>query len=157
MKAIASDISAFSQEDIAKIENEGKYALTIGEEQIEIALSDVEIITQDIPGWVVANEDDLTVALDTTITDALRKEGISRELVNRIQNIRKEQGFDVTDNIIVEIEKCDLLCEAAKSFHDYIAGETLTKELKFSEQVDNPLQTIDVIEGKELAIRITKA
>lgn len=157
MKTIASGISAFSQEDIAKIENEGKYALTIGEEQIEIALSDVEIITQDIPGWVVANEDDLTVALDTTITDALRKEGISRELVNRIQNIRKEQGFDVTDNIIVEIEKCDLLCEAAKSFHDYIAGETLTKELKFSEQVDNPLQTIDVIEGKELAIRITKA
>lgn len=157
MKAIASGISAFSQEDIAKIENEGKYALTIGEEQIEIALSDVEIITQDIPGWVVANEDDLTVALDTTITDALRKEGISRELVNRIQNIRKEQGFDVTDNIIVEIEKCDLLCEVAKSFHDYIAGETLTKELKFSEQVDNPLQTIDVIEGKELAIRITKA
>lgn len=157
MKAIASDISAFSQEDIAKIENEGKYALIIGEEQIEIALSDVEIITQDIPGWVVANEDDLTVALDTTITDALRKEGISRELVNRIQNIRKEQGFDVTDNIIVEIEKCDLLCEAAKSFHDYIAGETLTKELKFSKQVDNPLQTIDVIEGKELAIRITKA
>lgn len=157
MKAIASGISAFSQEDIAKIENEGKYALTIGEEQIEIALSDVEIITQDIPGWVVANEDDLTVALDTTITDALRKEGISRELVNRIQNIRKEQGFDVTDNIIVEIEKCDLLCEAAKSFHDYIAGETLTKELKFSEQVDNPLQTIDVIEGKELGIRITKA
>lgn len=157
MKAIASGISAFSQEDIAKIENEGKYALTIGEEQIEITLSDVEIITQDIPGWVVANEDDLTVALDTTITDILRKEGISRELVNRIQNIRKEQGFDVTDNIIVEIEKCDLLCEAAKSFHDYIAGETLTKELKFSEQVDNPLQTIDVIEGKELAIRITKA
>lgn len=157
MKAIASGISAFSQEDIAKIENEGKYALTIGEEQIEIALSDVEIITQDIPGWVVANEDDLTVALDTTITDALRKEGISRELVNRIQNIRKEQGFDVTDNIIVEIEKCDLLCEAAESFHDYIAGETLTKELKFSEQVDNPLQTIDVIEGKELGIRITKA
>lgn len=157
MKAIASGISAFSQEDIAKIENEGKYALTIGEEQIEITLSDVEIITQDIPGWVVANEDDLTVALDTTITDALRKEGISRELVNRIQNIRKEQGFDVTDNIIVEIEECDLLCEAAKSFHDYIAGETLTKELKFSEQVDNPLQTIDVIEGKELAIRITKA
>lgn len=157
MKAIASGISAFSQEDIAKIENEGKYALTIGEEQIEITLSDVEIITQDIPGWVVANEDDLTVALDTTITDILRKEGISRELVNRIQNIRKEQGFDVTDNIIVEIEKCDLLCEAAKSFHDYIAGETLTKELKFSEQVDNPLQTIDVIEGKELAIRITNA
>lgn len=156
MKAIAAGISAFSQEDIAKIETEGRYALDINGEKIEISLSDVEIITQDIPGWVVANEDDLTVALDTTITDTLRKEGISRELVNRIQNIRKEQGFDVTDNIIVEIEKCDLLCEAAKSFHDYIVGETLTKELKFSEHVDNPLQTIDVIDGKELAIRISK-
>lgn len=157
MKAIAAGISAFSQEDIAKIETEGRYVLDINGEKIEISLSDVEIITQDIPGWVVANEDDLTVALDTTITDALRKEGISRELVNRIQNLRKEQGFDVTDNIIVEIEKCDLLCEAAKSFHDYIVGETLTKELKFSEHVDNPLQTIDVIDGKELAIKISKA
>lgn len=157
MKAIAAGISAFSQEDIAKIETDGRYVLDIHGEKIEISLSDVEIITQDIPGWVVANEDDLTVALDTTVTDALRKEGISRELVNRIQNIRKEQGFDVTDNIIVEIEKCDLLCEAAKSFHDYIVGETLTKELKFSEHVDNPLQTIDVVDGKELAIKISKA
>ncbi len=157
MKAIAAGISAFSQEDIAKIETDGIYVLDINGEKIEISLSDVEIITQDIPGWVVANEDDLTVALDTTITDALRKEGISRELVNRIQNLRKEQGFDVTDNIIVEIEKCDLLCEAAKSFHDYIVGETLTKELKFSEHVDNPLQTIDVVDGKELAIKISKA
>lgn len=157
MKAIAAGISAFSQEDIAKIETDGRYVLDIHGEKIEISLSNVEIITQDIPGWVVANEDDLTVALDTTITDALCKEGISRELVNRIQNLRKEQGFDVTDNIIVEIEKCDLLCEAAKSFHDYIVGETLTKELKFSEHVDNPLQTIDVIDGKELAIKISKA
>lgn len=157
MKAIAAGISAFSQEDIAKIETDGRYVLDINGEKIEISLSDVEIITQDIPGWVVANEDDLTVALDTTITDALRKEGISRELVNRIQNLRKEQGFDVTDNIIVEIEKCDLLCEAAKKFHDYIVGETLTKELKFSEYVDNPLQTIDVVDGKELAIKISKA
>lgn len=157
MKAIAAGISAFSQEDIAKIETDGRYVLDINGEKIEISLSDVEIITQDIPGWVVANEDDLTVALDTTITDALCKEGISRELVNRIQNLRKEQGFDVTDNIIVEIEKCDLLCEAAKSFHDYIVGETLTKELKFSEHVDNSLQTIDVVDGKELAIKISKA
>ena len=157
MKAIAAGISAFSQEDIAKIETDGRYVLDINGEKIEISLSDVEIITQDIPGWVVANEDDLTVALDTTITDALCKEGISRELVNRIQNLRKEQGFDLTDNIIVEIEKCDLLCEAAKSFHDYIVGETLTKELKFSEHVDNSLQTIDVVDGKELAIKISKA
>lgn len=157
MKAIAAAIASFSQEDIATIECEGRFNLTIGQESVEIALSDVEIITQDIPGWVVANEDDLTVALDTTITESLRLEGISRELVNRIQNIRKEQGFDVTDNIIVEIEKQEMLCEAAEAFRDYICSETLTQKLIFSEKVACPLQTIDVIEGTELAIRITKA
>ncbi len=157
MKAIASAIGAFSQEDIAKIEAEGKFVLRIEGGDIEIARGDVEIITQDIPGWVVANEDELTVALDTTITDSLRKEGISRELVNRIQNIRKEQDFEVTDNIIVEIQSNDLLCAAAEEFKDYICSETLTKELKFSAQVTNPLQTIDVIEGTELAIAIKKA
>lgn len=157
MKAIAAAIASFSQEDIANIECEGRFNLTIGQESVEIALSDVEIITQDIPGWVVANEDDLTVALDTTITESLRLEGISRELVNRIQNIRKEQGFDVTDNIIVEIEKQEMLCEAAEAFRDYICSETLTQKLIFSDKVACPLQTIDVIEGTELAIRITKA
>ena len=157
MKAIAAAIASFSQEDIATIECEGRFNLTIGQESVEIALSDVEIITQDIPGWVVANEDDLTVALDTTITESLRLEGISRELVNRIQNIRKEQGFDVTDNIIVEIEKQEMLCEAAEAFRDYICSETLTQKLIFSDKVACPLQTIDVIEGTELAIRITKA
>lgn len=157
MKAIAAAIASFSQENIATIECEGRFNLTIGQESVEIALSDVEIITQDIPGWVVANEDDLTVALDTTITESLRLEGISRELVNRIQNIRKEQGFDVTDNIIVEIEKQETLCEAAEAFRDYICSETLTQKLIFSDKVACPLQTIDVIEGTELAIRITKA
>lgn len=157
MKAIAAAIASFSQEDIATIECEGRFNLTIGQESVEIALSDVEIITQDIPGWVVANEDDLTVALDTTITESLRLEGISRELVNRIQNIRKEQGFDVTDNIIVEIEKQETLCKAAEAFRDYICSETLTQKLIFSDNVACPLQTIDVIEGTELAIRITKA
>lgn len=157
MKAIAAAIASFSQEDIATIECEGRFNLTIGQESVEIALSDVEIITQDIPGWVVANEDDLTVALDTTITESLRLEGISRELVNRIQNIRKEQGFDVTDNIIVEIEKQEMLCKAAEAFRDYICSETLTQKLIFSDKVACPLQTIDVIEGTELAIRITKA
>lgn len=157
MKAIAAAIASFSQEDIATIECEGRFNLTIGQESVEIALSDVEIITQDIPGWVVANEDDLTVALDTTITESLRLEGISRELVNRIQNIRKEQGFDVTDNIIVEIEKQETLCKAAEVFRDYICSETLTQKLIFSDKLACPLQTIDVIEGTELAIRITKA
>ncbi|MBQ1191309.1 MAG: isoleucine--tRNA ligase [Bacteroidales bacterium] len=157
MKAIAAAITAFGQDDIAKIESEGKYVLNIEGSEIEIALSDVEIITQDIPGWVVANEDALTVALDTTITDDLRMEGISRELVNRIQNIRKESDFDVTDNIIVEIEQHNLLCPAVERFMDYICSETLTKELKFVEKVQEPTQMIDVIDGVELGIKIMKA
>ena len=157
MKAIAAAITAFGQDDIAKIESEGKYVLNIDGSEIEIALTDVEIITQDIPGWVVANEDALTVALDTTITDDLRMEGISRELVNRIQNIRKESDFDVTDNIIVEIEQHNLLCPAVERFMDYICSETLTKELKFVEKVQEPTQMIDVIDGVELGIKIMKA
>ncbi len=157
MKAIAAAITAFTQDDILKMESEGKYVLNIEGSEIEIALSDVEIITQDIPGWVVANEDALTVALDTTITDDLRMEGISRELVNRIQNIRKESDFDVTDNIIVEIEQHSLLCPAVERFMDYICSETLTKELKFVEKVQEPTQMIDVIDGVELGIKIMKA
>lgn len=157
MKAIAAAITAFGQDDIAKIESEGRFVLNIEGSEIEIALSDVEIITQDIPGWVVANEDALTVALDTTITDDLRMEGISRELVNRIQNIRKESNFDVTDNIIVEIEQHNLLCPAVERFMDYICSETLTKELKFVEKVQEPTQMIDVIDGVELGIKIKKA
>ena len=157
MKAIAAAITAFSQDDIAKIESEGRFVLNIEGSEIEIALTDVEIITQDIPGWVVANEDALTVALDTTITDDLRMEGISRELVNRIQNIRKESDFDVTDNIIVEIEQHNLLCPAVERFMDYICSETLTKELKFVEKVQEPTQMIDVIDGVELGIKIMKA
>ena len=157
MKAIAAAITAFSQDDIAKIESEGKFVLNIDGSEIEIALTDVEIITQDIPGWVVANEDALTVALDTTITDDLRMEGISRELVNRIQNIRKESNFDVTDNIIVEIEQHNLLCPAVERFMDYICSETLTKELKFVDKVQEPTQMIDVIDGVELGIKIMKA
>ncbi|MBO5962854.1 MAG: isoleucine--tRNA ligase [Bacteroidales bacterium] len=157
MKAIAAAITAFTQDDILKMESEGKYVLNIEGSEIEIALSDVEIITQDIPGWVVANEDALTVALDTTITDDLRMEGISRELVNRIQNIRKESDFDVTDNIIVEIEQHNLLCPAVERFMDYICSETLTKELKFVEKVQEPTQMIDVIDGVELGIKIMKA
>ena len=157
MKAIAAAITAFSQDDIAKIESEGRFVLNIDGSEIEIALTDVEIITQDIPGWVVANEDALTVALDTTITDDLRMEGISRELVNRIQNIRKESNFDVTDNIIVEIEQHNLLCPAVERFMDYICSETLTKELKFVDKVQEPTQMIDVIDGVELGIKIMKA
>ncbi len=167
MKAIANSINSFTQEDIANIEKEGRIDIDINGEKIELLLSDIEIITQDIPGWVVMNEGAITVALDTTITDSLKREAIARELVNRIQNIRKEQNFEVTDFIIVEIEYNLLLEEAIEENLDYIKGETLTKELSLIRQNDievyigkhitRPITTIDVIEGIELAINIRKS
>lgn len=157
MKQIAAAVGAFSQEDIAKLESEGRFSIDIAGEEVELSLTDVEIITQDIPGWGVANEDDLTVALDTTVTEALRKEGIARELVNRIQNLRKEMGFEVTDNIIVEMQQDEQLLAAVDTFRDYICSETLTRELNFSDSIADASHTIDVVEGKELAIDIRKA
>lgn len=166
MKAIANAINAFSQEDISEMEREGKIYIDINGEKVELLISDVEIVTQDIPGWVVMNEGAVTVALDTTITDSLRKEAIARELVNRIQNIRKEQDFEVTDFIIVEIEFNHLLDETIEQYSEYIKGETLTRELSLvrkndievylGQQITKPISTIDVIEGVELAINIRK-
>ena len=156
MKAIAQTIANFSQDDIAKIEVEEKYIINIDGKEIEIALSDVEIKTKDIEGWVVANEGLLTVALDVQITEDLQKEAVARELVNRIQNIRKDSDFEVTDNIIVELEEEDLLRKAVDQFKDYICNETLTKELNLVAKVSNPTGKVDVIEGKELDISITK-
>ena len=157
MKALAAKIAAFTQDDIAKLETENSYSLDIDGTAVVLDLNDVEIATKDIEGWVVANEGTLTVALDVTITDALRKEAVSRELVNRIQNIRKEQDFEITDNINVVIENDDLLRDAVEMYRDYICGETLTKSLTLQDTVENPTTKTDVIDGKELAIKITKA
>lgn len=166
MKAIAELIAGLSQERIADIEREGKIIIEVDSKPIEILGLDVEIITQDIPGWVVQNEGSITVALDTTITDSLLKEAIARELVNRIQNIRKEQLFEVTDFIIVEIEYNSLLEEVIQEYRDYITGETLTKELSLrrkgvsaiiGQQNVAPRMVIDIIDGVELTINISKA
>lgn len=156
MKSIAKAISEFAQSDIAKIEIEGKYTLNIEGKEIELALTDVEITTKDIEGWVVANEGNLTVALDVTITEDLKKEAVARELVNRIQNIRKDSNFDVTDNIIVELQEEDLLKASCEQYKDYICNETLTRELILKPSIDNPTTQIDVIEDRQLDIRITK-
>lgn len=157
MKLLAAKISILPQEYITKLETEGSLSIKVGESDVVIELDDVEIATKDIEGWAVANEGVLTVALDVTITDALRKEAICRELINRIQNIRKENDFEVTDNILVWIENDTLLSEAIAMYRDYICSETLTKELILIEKVDNPISKIDIIEGKNLAIEIKKA
>ena len=136
MKAIATVVGQLGQEDIQKIEREGELMLQLENKSVNLQLTDVEISSQDIEGWLVASSGPLTVALDVTIDEALKKEGIARELVNRIQNIRKESGFEVTDKIDIKILKDGLVENAVSSNEDYIKTETLTAELNFEEKLD---------------------
>ncbi len=156
MKALGNTIMAFSQEQINTLENNGHYELTVDGQPVELTLADVEIATQDIPGWVVANEGSLTVALDITVTDALREEGMARELVNRIQNIRKE-GFDVTDRIRVTLQQGEWNA-AVEHYRDYICNEILATELTLVPTVDSAeKQQIEIIEGQPVDILVKKA
>ncbi len=136
MKKIAQAVSKLGQEDIQKIEREGKISLDIENKIITLELHDVEIASQDIEGWLVANQGSLTVALDVSINEELRKEGIARELVNRIQNIRKDSGYEVTDKIDVKILKDGFVEKAVESNIEYIKTETLTAELDFEEKLE---------------------
>ncbi|MCR9263791.1 MAG: isoleucine--tRNA ligase [Flavobacteriaceae bacterium] len=136
MKAIAAAVGQLGQEDIQKIEREGELMLELDNKSVTLQLTDVEITSQDIEGWLVASSGPLTVALDITIDEALKKEGIARELVNRIQNIRKESGFEVTDKIDIKILKDGFVESAVSSNEDYIKTETLTAELNLEEQLD---------------------
>jgi len=136
MKQISAAIASFSQEDISRIENEQKYSIVIEGQTIEILVTDVEIISEDIPGWLVANEGTLAVALDVTITETLRNEGIARELINRIQNLRKEKGFEVTDKIEVFVQKHSDITDAIVGNNDYICSETLATRLAYDEKIE---------------------
>ncbi|MFT4831877.1 MAG: isoleucyl-tRNA synthetase [Psychroserpens sp.] len=137
MKAIASAVAQLGQEDIQKIEQEGELSLYIENKNLILQLQDVEISSQDIEGWLVASSGSLTVALDVTINETLRKEGIARELVNRIQNLRKDSGYEVTDKIDVKLLKDGCLELAVASNIDYIKAETLTAELIFEEKLES--------------------
>ncbi|MCK5400973.1 MAG: class I tRNA ligase family protein, partial [Flavobacteriaceae bacterium] len=149
MKQIANAISKFTSEDINKIEQSGTFAVQVNEKSIILELNDVEITSQDIEGWLVANEGTLTVALDITLTEDLRKEGIARELVNRIQNLRKDSGFDVTDRIDVMLQKDDNIIKAVQSNIEYIKTETLTEELEIIEEINNGIEiTFDDVSTK---------
>ncbi|MAU17716.1 MAG: isoleucine--tRNA ligase [Muricauda sp.] len=136
MKAIAAEVAKLGQEDIQKIEREGELLLQLENKTVNLQLTDVEISSQDIEGWLVASSGPLTVALDVTIDDILRKEGIARELVNRIQNLRKESGFEVTDKIDIKILKDGFVENAVSSNEEYIKTETLTAELNFEEKLE---------------------
>jgi isoleucyl-tRNA synthetase len=137
MKQISDSVSKFTQENIAELEREGRFVLTIGEQVVELGREDVEIISEDIPGWQVSNIGTLTVALDITITPRLWEEGIARELINRIQNLRKDKGFEVTDKIIVELQQHDALNPAVENYLSYICSETLAQSFKLFKELDN--------------------
>ena len=130
MKQIAALVATFTQEQIAAVESNAETILSIEGEELTTTAADYDITSEDMPGWLVASEGKLTVALDITISDELRREGVARELVNRIQNIRKESGFEVTDKIRVEIELNAATESAVESFANYIAQQTLAVEVK---------------------------
>jgi len=136
MRFVGQAIQNLTQEDIATIEKQGEITLNINEKIVNLTIDEVEITSQDIEGWLVANQGGLTVALDVTITDDLRKEGNARELINRVQNLRKESGFDVTDKIKLIIQKNVILQRSIEANQDYIKTETLTSELVFEEIVE---------------------
>jgi len=136
MKQIAAEVAKLEQKDIQKIEQEGEISIRIENNSINLQLQDVEISSQDIEGWLVASSGSITVALDVTINEDLRKEGIARELVNRIQNIRKDSGFEVTDKIDIKILKDGFVETAVADNLSYIKTETLTAELDFEEKLE---------------------
>ena len=140
MGLISKEIQSFGQEEIAKLERDSELVIDIAGKSITLSLDDVEISSQDIEGWLVANSNGITVALDITISEELRKEGIARELVNRIQNIRKDSGFEVTDKIVVKMEKNPQLEKAVLANSAYIKSETLTESLIFEEKIENGIE-----------------
>ncbi len=145
MKDISKAIASMTRQDIASLETTGSHTLQIGGKKVILTRDDVEIISEDIPGWQVANEGKLTVALDVTVTDELRYEGIAREFVNRIQNIRKESGFDVTDKITVLIENHELISKAVDRHADYIGSQTLaTKVTVVSDFANGNVREVEI-------------
>ena len=153
MKALGAAIMAFDQKQINALEAEGRCTVSVDGQDCEVLVTDVEIATQDIPGWVVANDGSLTVALDIQLTPELVDEGIARELVNRIQNIRKE-GFEVTDRIVIVLQDSEWNA-AIERHRDYICTETLCTSLTFAPEVADG-QPIEIIDGKGTVISIKK-
>ena len=140
MGLIAKEIQAFSAEQINELDKNGSINIAVGENSVILSLNEVEISSQDIEGWLVANANGITVALDITLTEALKQEGIARELVNRIQNARKDSGFEVTDKIKVKLKRNGALEQSINSNLSYIQSETLTDLLVFEDDFDNGIE-----------------
>ncbi len=155
MKAAAQIINNLSQEEIATLERTNRYELSVNGDTFQLSLEDFEISTEDIPGWQVASDGQITVALDVTLTGELLAEGMARELVNRIQNLRKDQGFEVTDRIAVHLEAKDAVREAARQFGDYIRHEVLADELELAERLEQG-ELVDLPDDTQVRIRVEK-
>jgi isoleucyl-tRNA synthetase len=153
MKGVAAQMDALTQEQIAQLEKDSVITINVEGQDLTVEAADVDIISEDIPGWLVGNEGNLTVALDITLTDDLRNEGMARELVNRIQNIRKKSGLEITDRIRVQIEPNEAATKAVEAFGDYIARQVLADEIKLE---SNEGQSVEFDEFK-LNINITKS
>jgi len=157
MKEVSELIGKMGQADIALIEREGRYLLQLSEGPAELLLSEVEILSEDIPGWLVANDGNLTVALDILLTPELLEEGIARELINRIQNMRKESGFEVTDKIRIAIQRHPGLNAAVENFGDFIANQTLAVEIKLVDKLnEGESKEIDLDEEMKTFININR-
>jgi isoleucyl-tRNA synthetase len=157
MKGISAAIALFTQKDILEFEKQGNRALTIEGTPIDLTLEDVEIISEDIPGWLVANEGKLTVALDVTLTTELIQEGIAREFVNRIQNLRKETGLDVTDKITIEIVKHEAIMDAINNHKQYIGSQTLAQSISWVDQLkDTSAREIEIDDEIKTMLKISK-
>ena len=156
-KAMSALIAQFTQEQIAEIEANEETTLNLNGTDVVVTAADFEITSEDMPGWLVASEGKLTVALDITVTEELRREGVARELVNRIQNIRKDSGFEVTDKISVEIESNDLTAPAVESFAQYIAQQTLAVDVKAVAAPAGDFVVDADIDEVALKIAVTKA
>jgi isoleucyl-tRNA synthetase len=137
MKQIAGAVNQFSQNDISKLETNGTFEISVGEEKIVLTGEDVEIQTEDIPGWTLATEGQMTIALDINVTEELKQEGIAREFINKIQNLRKENNFEVTDRINLVIVKHEKINDAVLSHKDYICTQTLANHLELVENMDD--------------------
>ena len=141
MKSVAATVAEMSQQQIAELEKTGVCPVILPTgETVQIEVADVDIISEDMPGWTVANDGNLTVALDIQITDELRTEGVARELVKRIQNIRKESGFEITDRIAVTLEHNEQTDKAVDQFKDYICGQVLANSLTVVDKLDNAVE-----------------
>ncbi|HEY4148825.1 MAG TPA: DUF5915 domain-containing protein, partial [Chitinophagaceae bacterium] len=137
MKAVAAALAGFGQEEIAKLEKDGSYSLLIENEPVILQVSDVDITSEDIPGWIVANKGSLTVALDVTITPELVEEGNARELVNRIQKIRKDNGYELTDRILVRLTQNKDLATSVNKYNTYICAEILADKLELVPEISD--------------------